>query len=364
MYGKSFKPVRYNRLMSIVGIDSRSFFREGGNSKRFRSTLGVAVKVGDYFEFSKFYRSVLEKTKKYLKNDYDTQFVCFNDIKDDPGHAEFISNFLNGISSKIERIHIFYTLFSKKRIRDVKVYGRFAQRNNLKLSKPTRSYDELLDEHVLNVFPAICAWRMMEFMSPHTIEFHLDAFDGHTFEAYEELEDSDFKLRVYTGGDCTNPVISLADLFIELIDYRLKKQNKFLLFENFRKILPEFGDSVMVYPISNKHLPKITPLDKKSITLVDKLQHPVFWVFKGDDAIDSGTLKRSRAFRNLQDYSASYNGCTKLFDKKKDVNYLQEGDYGVFLNTRGEEQIKSYRMIGKKLKPFEFYNLVPSHLKT
>ncbi len=46
--------------MSIVGIDSRSFFREAGNSKEFRSTLGVAVKIGDYLEFSRVYESVLD----------------------------------------------------------------------------------------------------------------------------------------------------------------------------------------------------------------------------------------------------------------------------------------------------------------
>lgn len=52
-----------------------------------------------------------------------------------------------------------------------------------------------------------------------------------------------------------------------------------------------------------------------------------------------------------------------MFDKSKDIGYFQDGDFGVYLNTRGKEQIESYIKVGKKFKLFNFDNLVPNKLK-
>ncbi|MCK5282470.1 MAG: hypothetical protein KAK00_03605 [Nanoarchaeota archaeon] len=354
-------------MVSIVGIDSRSFVRNvrktNGSEGHFESVIGVAIKIRDYIKFKQCYLDAIKKFNKLLKCENDLQFYCYNDIKKCETTYEFLESFFREISQHIEKAHVFYTLFSKKRLSKVKVYGRMAQRKKIKLGEPTRTYEKLLSGHILQCFPAICAWRLTEHLHPRTVEFHLDAYNGHIFEAQEQLDKLDFEVSIYPGGDCVNPVISTADLLIELLDKRLEKNSKFLLFENIRPALPELGDKVLVYPILNKHLPYITPLDKKTIDIGSKIRHPIFWVFKGEDIVDSGTIKRSKSYRNLQDYVSNLFGVVKMFDKSKDIEYFQEGDSGVYLNSRGKEQIESYIKVGKKFKLFSFDNLVPNNLK-
>lgn len=260
-------------------------------------------------------------------------------------------------------LHVFYTLFSKDRLGEVKVYGRLSKRKQIKLSKPTFTYDELRTKHLVNAFPLICAWRLTEYLHPHTIEFHIDSYEGHICEAQEELEQRNFNFFVYSSGDCSNPVISTADLLIGLIDNRLSSQNKYLLFQEIQSMLPEFGGKLRIYPIKNKHLPKITPLDSIEINTLAHLKHPVFWVFKGDEMINSSVMKHSRTYRNLVDYVASQAGTVKMFNSSKDADYINEGDYGVYIGSRGKDIINTYRKIGKRLKPYDMNTMVANQDK-
>lgn len=240
------------------------------------------------------------------------------------------------------------------------MYGRMAKEQKIKLAAPTRTYEELISKHLVQCFPAICAWRLTPFLRPKTIEFHIDSYGGHICEAQEELENGGFSRFVFPSGDCSNPVISTADLLLGLLDKRLESQRKLLIFDNIRPALPEFEDNLFVYPISNKHLPQITPLEKKSIDTISVIKHPVFWVFKGEELINSTTMKVSKTFRNLVDFAASQYGVVKMFESSKDIGYVQDGDFGVYINTKGKEIIDSYRKLGKKFKPFKLDIMVPT----
>lgn len=358
----------FQHMVSIVGIDSRRFVRDvikkDGTKGHFESVLGIAIKVKDYLDFKESYSDAVKKTSVLLDDESDLQFYSYNDIKNEKNAYGFLESFFEEISSEIEKVHVFYTLFSKQRVPEVKVYGRKSKNEKIKLSEPTMTYEKLLSTHILQCFPAICAWRLTEHLSPKTVEFHLDAYDGHIFEAQEELDSSGHSVFIYPGGDCVNAVISTADLMVAFLDKRLEVHSKFLIYENIRPVLPEFGENVMVYPISNKHLPMITPLDKQSIKLWEKIRHPVFWVFKGEEIIDSGTMKRSKTYRNLQDFAAANYGVVRMFDKSKDIKYFKDGDYGVFLNQRGKDQIETYIKLGKEFKLFNLDTLVPSDQKS
>ncbi|MFH0870769.1 MAG: hypothetical protein V1866_06980 [archaeon] len=353
-------------MVSIVGIDSRSFIRnvrkKDGTAGHFESVIGIAIKVRDYVTFQKHYAEAITKSSSYLNGVKDFQFYCFNDIKNCSTYYDFLESFFKEIIPDLEKAYVFYTLFSKNELAKVKVYGRLAKREKIKLSEPTRTYEKLLSSHFLHCFPPICAWRLTEYFNPNTVEFHLDSYNGHIFEAQESLDQAPFKTYVYPGGDCVNPVISTADLLIEFLDKRLEKNSKFLLFENLRPSLPEFGDKLMAYPIFNKHLKHIVPLDKQRIITEKKIKHPVYWVFKGEEILDSGVIKRSESYRNLQDYVACKYGVVKMFDKT-DIEFFEEGDFGVPLTSRGKEQIEAYIQIGKKFRLFDFSIVVPSELK-
>lgn len=302
-------------MLDIIGIDSRRFNRVNkfNPKKSFESVLGIAVRTRDYHNFNEKYNIILEEIFKEFKIKKEYSVYCYNDLKDMPQCWEIIEKFVKRISEHIHKVHIFYSMFSSKKISEVKVYGRMAKKQKIRLSKPTRTYKEFVIKHLTNIFPVICAWRIMQSFNSKSLQypnlkplqFHLDAFSGHTCEAYEELQKSIHRNIIYTSGDCLNPVISTADLLIALLDKRLEKSEKLLVFENIRPSLKELGTKVLAFPISNIHLPKITPLEKKSITIENSLIRPMFWVFKGDDLIESGVLKRSKTYRNLLDIVSS-----------------------------------------------------------
>jgi hypothetical protein len=354
-------------MTSVVGIDSRIFVRRvrkpDGNYGEFHSVLGVAVKVRDYEYYDKAYAAAMSKAFEKICKQQDYRYYCVNDIHQESWKDALLNEFVKQITSHIEKIHVFYTLFSRDRVEKVKVYGRKSKREKIKLSSPERTYDELINEHTLHVFPIICAWRLSDFLTPRSSEFHFDYYSGHIFEAYEVLDKKGFHRLVYPGGDCCNPVISTADLLLDVIDTRLKIQKKRLLFENIRPVLAEFGEKVLAYPITTKHLSFITPLDDVPVPTVEFIKHPVFWVFKGSELIDPGTLKRSPAFRSLIDWASNKNGVVKLFEKGRDIGFFKEGDYGVYLNPAGEQIIDSYRQMGKRFEKFKFELMVPSSNK-
>ncbi len=351
-------------VMSVVGVDSRDFFRESrksdGSKGYFRSVLGIAVKVMDYSRFDKYYDVALDAAFKKAGLVRDYKYYCVNDLIDVPRKRVLLDEFVKRIAAHVERVHVFYTLFSKKRLSRVRVYGRLSKDQRLKLSNPTRSYEELLSRHLVQCFPAVCAWCLTKHLLPELTSFHLDSFQGHVFEAYEELEASSFQKFVFPNGDYANSVISTADLLIEVLDHRLEERGSFLVFEAIRPALPEFGEKVLVYPVLNKHLSKITPLDTKNIIVQGALKHPVFWIFKGSAEVNRQTLKKSKGYRNLVDYAASKGGVVKLFDKKVDPDFIKKGDFGVYLNSMGEEVVETYIKLGKPLEKFKFDIMVPS----
>jgi len=354
-------------MSNVIGIDSRVFLRDvvkkDGTEGHFRSVLGIAIKVKKYQVFQRKYADAINIAFEQIGLEPDFQYYCVNDLKTIKSSTKLLDAFSQEISDHIEKVHVFYTLFSKKSIKEAKVYGRFARLKKIKLSAPTRSYEKLVTEHLTQCFPGICAWRLMQYFNPQTLEFHLDYYGGHISEAQEELDASDYRKILFPHGDCSNPVISTADLLLDVLDKRLKRKRKHLLFDNIRPALTEFGDNVLVYPILNKHLRKIVPIDKIPIDTLPSIQHPVFWVFKGDELIDSGTMKRSKTYRNLIDYAASCGGVVKMFEKGKDIKFVTKGDYGAYINVQGREIIESYIKMGKPLKLLDIDCMVPKEHK-
>ena len=148
-------------MSSIIGIDSRSFVRDvtkrNGSPGHFESVLGIAVKVRDYEIFDKKYKECLESAFSSYDIDFNYQYYCANDMKSIQKRYEILDVFVKKISEHIEKIHVFYTLFSKKQIESVRVYGRLAERKQIKLAAPFRTYEQLISQHLIQCFPAICA---------------------------------------------------------------------------------------------------------------------------------------------------------------------------------------------------------------
>jgi NADH:ubiquinone oxidoreductase subunit C len=122
-------------MPSIVGIDSRIFKRENikrnGEQGHFESILGIAVKVRNYVEFDIDYQNALQLSFEENGKEINYTYYCTNDIKDYNEKDSIIQTFAENISDKIEKIHVFYTLFSEKHEKEVKVYGRLSRKEHI-----------------------------------------------------------------------------------------------------------------------------------------------------------------------------------------------------------------------------------------
>ena len=351
--------------MQYVGIDSKMFSRiavkRDGSKGKFESVLGAAIRSDDFYGFDKSYSKALGYALKQIGVEQDYKYYCSHDIWSFEKKDVFLDSFFKKMYPAIEKAHVFYTLFSQKQLSNIQVYGRMSRRLNIKLAKPTRTREELISQHINQCFPAICAWRLTPFFNPRSTQFHFDSYQGHICEAQEEIEK--FKRIIYPNGDCSNPLISTADLLLSLLDIRLEKAQKFLLFENIRPMIPELGEKIIAYPILNQHLPRITPLDTIPINNSSLIKHPVFWVFKNDPMITNEFLKGTKAYRNLIDYAAGKGGVVKSFNKTEDVIHIIEGDYGVYFDGPGKETVNSYNKLGKPLIPYSLDLMIPSKQK-
>lgn len=348
-------------MVSFIGFDSREFLRKtikkDGSEGKFESVLGIGIKVDNILNFDESYSEAIEHALKKSKMPADYKYYCTHDIPTDKRDS-FLEYFFEKIYGEINRAFVFYALFSEQQLSEINVYGRMSKRLKIKLARPTRTRTQLFSEHIVQCFPMICAWRITELFKPDTVTFLFDFYQGHICEAQEEIEK--FNFSTYPNGDCSNPLISTADLLTALLDIRLKKNGKFLLFENIRPTIPELGERLQVYPILNQHLPKITPVDNIPIDTRSKMKHPVFWVFKNDETITNEFIKSSKAYRNVIDYASCQGGVVKLFDRKRDTNHIEKGDFGVYHNSSGKESVESFTKLGKPLEPFELDLMVPS----
>lgn len=347
-------------MVHYIGIDTRRFYRSSvkldGTTGTFESVIGVAAITNNFEKFDESYVDAIDYAFKKAGINVDYKYYCSHDLSKLKKKNIIEDAFIEKISHALDAVTVFYTLFSPQQLSDVKVYGRMSKRLKRALSSPIMDYRELLSKHLTQCFPVICAWKLAAFYQPMTAQFHLDSYEGHINEAQEEFDQANLSRFIYPHGDCSNPLISTADLLVSSLDRRLLAAKKTLIFENIRPAFPEFamlGEKFRAFPILNQHLPKITPLDKVPIDTSPHLKHPVFWVFKNDPMIALEFIKESEPYRKLIDLAASAGGVVKAFDKRTDYNYLQAGDRGVYFNSSGLETIQSFRKFGKNLTPFK-----------
>lgn len=344
-------------MFDVIGIDSRLFRRGKNNSEySFESVLGVAVRTRNYEEFDKKYSEAIEFA--LVNNGHKREYIyyCYNDLKNLKNKWKVLEDFFLKIKDYIFKLHIFFNLFSPKKIPEVKVYGRYARRKKIKLSKDTMTIKEFVSRYLINVFPGLCAWKMMPYLSAGKTQFHMDSFDGHISEAQEEFASSNFDKFVYTHGDCVNPVISCADLLIALIDYRLSKKKLHLYPDNIKTIFSDFEkERLAIFTFDNRSFRKITPIDKISIDNTKNFKRPIYWLFKGNlPLVDTGDITRSENFRKFLDFIASRGGCAKFYNNKTSRDLIDDNDKAIALNELGEEVIRTLNRTGKKLEKINF----------
>ena len=247
-----------------IGIDSCVFEREKSNAPtKFRSMIGCAISTDDIKGFTQLYYDELQKALSLNGFKSDRKILSSSDILTiTKGNFIVHEHLFKALIPKITKMDVIYPILNSKRIPKIKVYGK------KKILKEL-TFDEFYDQHLVNSFPHICLYKIMNYVSRENAKVFIDHFQSEETEAWNLV--SKYKdLYCYINGDKTNALISIADILCRLIDNRLEENNLFLDSKNFEKILPEI-DKKKLYShlVWNTDLPKITMVHSNKIILQD-----------------------------------------------------------------------------------------------
>jgi len=344
-------------MPGYIGIDTHYLkleYSKNGEIKSFKSLVGVGISTRDFKAFSQAYDEAIKSTLSECNVSSERKILCnfdflkINEMTKKPVHQIFFKK----IAPHIESINVFYTLCNP----NVKMrwMGHKEKELKHKLSKPHLNFDEILDK-IANYFPAICVWRIQDFLRENNISCLLDHFSLKQCDAWKEIKD--MSINVFFSGDKCNPLISTADIVIKLLQLRLAKERKFYQYGNFRKVLPELNEKVYEYSISHRHYNAISPLSKKLINLRDYVQHPIFYILNESNFIDSNELKNDPALDKIYNLAAEKCGCVKVYNKKEDKKHIKNGDYIVYFTEEGKKFVEMLKGMKRRVNGINISNL-------
>ncbi|MGD6850427.1 MAG: hypothetical protein ACQCN6_00020 [Candidatus Bathyarchaeia archaeon] len=313
--------------------------------KVIKSLLGVSVSTSrDNFneEYLKIFSKVLSD------NDIDPKRPIYKGahlLKQAGAKTEeIITEVMNQIEPFIDHIDVYSAFYDKEFI---SIFGK-AQGQRI---DPAAFVD--LSE---NSFAHICAWWYWRLYNKSEVlhNYQIDHFQGRVTPAWRELESSRAKVAIFYNGSECNPLISLADLLLKLIeifhfgaiDYRSvvkplhSRCNSQALYQKIR------SHNLARYDWMIHNSVPDTPLD---INVNKYLKHPIYfiaWSPTQPRKMVKISFEWSLTYNSLIKQAIENNGCIKFLDFDKDFTFCNETDQFVPINNDDENHLASLNEMG------------------
>jgi len=345
--------------MSVeIGIDSKlfsiDFVKLSNENKSFTSMVGVAITTDD----SKKLRANFEKISKSVFSELGIEtdrkiLSSYEILEKTGGDMEAHRRIFNALRNESIKINVFYTTFNQKRIPKIKVFGRIGTRE--------LTVDEFYDSHLTNAFNHVCAWRLLDYWSKNKATFYIDKFFTYTTGAWEQIKNEN--IFILQNGDKCNPLICAADITLVYLESELKSRRR-SLYPNCIKDALGYHDNtnnsrIYIDIICNKHLPQITPLEKKNMNLDAFMKHPCFFLIKAvktDIHLDV-ILSNSD---NLLNKVYEVHGSICFFHERSHKNAMHDGDFLIYFDEEGKRNAELLRKISRKkinIHGYEEFNI-------
>ena len=211
-------------------------------------------------------------------------------------------------------------------------------------------------ERYQHAFHHVCAWK---YAKDYGIDckFKLDHFEGHKTPAWKELSSqNNLDLEVYFNGCECDPIITVADIVLKLIDLH---QYGFITSRTMLDVIckrcPSFGNAnrKLAYHSMKEYLRVTAPDSTLRIDLTNYLKHPIYflmWVSPSaqepKDRVKS-MLEWSPIYNNIVRKAYQENGCLKQF--KVDADHMiwdTQKDKLIAWSTLEEQMIEQMKNMG------------------
>lgn len=315
-----------------------------------KALLGVSVATSNA-NFSEQYKKVVQKVFAEKGIEQKRPIYKGAQLLKQAGEKteEIITDIFNQMEPFIDHVDVYSAFYEKQFI---SIFGK-AQGQRV---SPMTFID--LSE---NSFAHICAWWYWKHYNTSEIlhNYQLDHFQGKVTPAWRELESSRAKLTVYYNGSECNPLISLSDLLLKLIeifhfgaiDYRSVSKPLYNHCNNQTLSRKIHSHNLARYDWMIKNSVPDTPLD---ININKYLKHPIYfvaWSPTQPRKMVKTSFEWSITYNNLLKQAIENEGCVKFLDYDKDMTFWTETDYFIPINKEDENHLTSLYEMGFERMP-------------
>jgi hypothetical protein len=190
--------------------------------------------------------------------------------------------------------------------------------------------EEFLENHLQPYYNLISIWEYLRKTEsrPRThTNVMTDDFSGKISPAWMQVGKMSDELIVVPKGDKTYPLLSMADLLMELVKQEVDDWNEKHIYEYLAEATP--GDSAYVDSDSiseDRELRMIAPMNSNNINTHLYYPHPVIYIDVGG-SIDSRTVSSLDFFHHATRFARENGGCVKFFSHNQDRDYVTSDDY-------------------------------------
>lgn len=199
--------------------------------------------------------------------------------------------------------------------------------------------EEFIENYLQPYYNLISIWEYLRKSDrrPSTYRNVLtDDFSGKSSPAWIQIGEMSEDLRVIPKGDQIYPLLSLADLVMELVKQEVDEWNEDHIYRYLKRVTPDDSAYIDSDAVNDDEILEIiAPHTTHNINTALHYPSPVLYIESGD--VNSNTLTSLDFFDHAAKFARENGGCVKFFHENQDRDYLTEDDYLIHLsNTKGK----------------------------
>lgn len=305
--------------MQAVGVDA-GIYKRPSDVSPFQALMGVAVTIRDRDRFRRVYDKVFndslgrigaERDKTVYKAAHLTSLLLHNT-------NPFLRNFIDGISSELQSIDVFYTFYPKGTV-------DYIHTCRDSYSRPFRP--EKFMKLISKAYEHYCVWEYCNaYPDRRHYLFEIDHFEGKITPAWDAIEDLP-NLKIYFSGSECNKAISTSDLILRYI-YNTNKGR--LRYRNLKTCLGDIIDGTHLRDHflgpRQDYLNKMAFRDWIDIDTRPYIKHPIYWI-AWEKHTDRGDEKKSL------EWDQRYNAIMQIAEREMGgVRFWEPGEFPHLVN--------------------------------
>lgn len=194
--------------------------------------------------------------------------------------------------------------------------------------------EDFIEQYLQPYYNLVSIWEYLrnDDSRPNTYyNVMTDDFSGKISPAWLQIGQMADELNVIPKGDQTYPLLSMADLVMELVKQEVDDWHERQIYEYLRSVTPDDSAYIDSDAINAEDdLKMIAPVTNHNVNTNLHYPHPIVFIDTG--SVGSSSLTSLDLYRHALHYAKVNNGCVKMFNENQDRDYLDANDILICLD--------------------------------